>query len=760
MNFRGSSYVSLVFLTCILFAFGCGETGGKFDRVDAKSDSSVLTSDAASGDSVSDGANTAPPVWNTGEDSDKDGIPDLQEAVAETDPHNADTDEDGVQDGEEFTLGTNPLVKDSDGDGKSDGDEVAAGTDPARADTDGDGFSDVEEAVLETDPIDRFNWAFGGTRWPDLRGYAAGVYGTGWDVGEIMPDAPFLDQWDQALQLSQFYGYVILLDFSAGWCIPCRQAAESAESLWKAYRDQGFMVIHILTEGGSPGTPATLALQEQWSETYGLSFPVVREEANLAFDNLQLTDIYPGSIPFLVLLDRNMQIDSGYGGNQEVLIAARAEVLLQEKIKDLPSPTPGASGEETLSICDQDGDGHKNISCGGADCYDQDSAFSPTADERCDLFDRDCDGAVHEGAVDSFPLYRDDDGDGYGNPNVTVQACAPMWPWEDNNDDCDDLDPHVNPDTVWYVDSDGDGYGDPAHVTASCLQPDGYVDNGQDADDNDDTNLGCWKMVTVGRDHSCGLRVDGRVVCWGDNTKGQCTSPEGVVFEEITAGYNHTCALSEAGIVHCWGANMSGALDAPADAFDTISCGLNFCCGLIGDSGDNVVCWGENAKGQSTPPSGTFVQVSARGGRHACGINSDGAVICWGGTEGFQGSSNPTLAPTGTFVELSVGHFFTNAIREDGQVLSWGTNVHGQGTAPDEIFVKLRSGTVHSCGLTDAGAIACWGSSSIDRTNSPEGIFIDLDVDQLHSCAVGQDGLISCWGYSEMGQTTPADCAQ
>jgi len=63
-------------------------------------------------------------------DSDDDGISDPDEIANGTDPGNPDSDDDGLSDGTEDTLGTDPLNPDSDGDGRPDGDEVASGSNP------------------------------------------------------------------------------------------------------------------------------------------------------------------------------------------------------------------------------------------------------------------------------------------------------------------------------------------------------------------------------------------------------------------------------------------------------------------------------------------------------------------------------------------------------------------------------------------------------------------------------------------------------
>jgi alpha-tubulin suppressor-like RCC1 family protein len=68
---------------------------------------------------------------------------------------------------------------------------------------------------------------------------------------------------------------------------------------------------------------------------------------------------------------------------------------------------------------------------------------------------------------------------------------------------------------------------------------------------------------------------------------------------------------------------------------------INFACGVQTNGG--VVCWGDNTYGQLNAPAGTFVAVSA-GDDFACGMHSDGTIACWGANN--VGQSTP---PSGTF---------------------------------------------------------------------------------------------------------------
>lgn len=89
-------------------------------------------------------------------DSDGDGLQDVREVEAETNPFLADSDEDGLIDQDEVDFyGTDPLNTDTDSDDLTDTEEVTVTiTNPFLADSDGDGVDDADEIAAGTDPLE------------------------------------------------------------------------------------------------------------------------------------------------------------------------------------------------------------------------------------------------------------------------------------------------------------------------------------------------------------------------------------------------------------------------------------------------------------------------------------------------------------------------------------------------------------------------------------------------------------------------------
>ena len=58
--------------------------------------------------------------------------------------------------------------------------------------------------------------------------------------------------------------------------------------------------------------------------------------------------------------------------------------------------------------------------------------------------------------------------------------------------------------------------------------------------------------VRAGSHHTCGVRTDGAVACWGNDEYGQSSTPTGS-FVSVSAGNNYTCGARQDGTVACWG---------------------------------------------------------------------------------------------------------------------------------------------------------------------------------------------------------------
>jgi peroxiredoxin len=64
----------------------------------------------------------------------------------------------------------------------------------------------------------------------------------------VAPDFSLPDPKGNLRRLSSFRGRVVLLNFWATWCPPCRSEMPSLEALYQAYKHQGFEVLAVASD--------------------------------------------------------------------------------------------------------------------------------------------------------------------------------------------------------------------------------------------------------------------------------------------------------------------------------------------------------------------------------------------------------------------------------------------------------------------------------------------------------------------------------
>ena len=170
----------------------------------------------------------------------------------------------------------------------------------------------------------------------------------------------------------------------------------------------------------------------------------------------------------------------------------------------------GSAGTQGVGVC------HAGTqTCSGGTFGSCVGEVTPAAAELCNGVDDNCNGQIDEGVQSTF--YQDADGDGFGTPAVTIQACSAPAGYVANNTDCNDSNAAIHP-----------------NATELC---NGVDDNCNGQIDETFAGLGKNCSVGVGACQSLGTKV-----CSADGTAVVCSAVPGTPGTEICGnGIDEDC---------------------------------------------------------------------------------------------------------------------------------------------------------------------------------------------------------------------------
>lgn len=139
------------------------------------------------------------------------------------------------------------------------------------------------------------------------------------DQRVLAPDFSLSPLNGKALRLSDFRGKVVLVDFWASWCVPCRDETPHFVELQNRYGDRGFEMIGVSMDDDVQ--PA-----KKFYDEFHINYPVV-------MGNAKIGEAYGGvlGVPIAFLIDREGRIAAKHTGATDAVVFEReVNLLLRE----------------------------------------------------------------------------------------------------------------------------------------------------------------------------------------------------------------------------------------------------------------------------------------------------------------------------------------------------------------------------------------------------------------------------------------------
>jgi cytochrome c biogenesis protein CcmG, thiol:disulfide interchange protein DsbE len=122
------------------------------------------------------------------------------------------------------------------------------------------------------------------------------------DSGARLPEIGLQSLAGKRIDVASLKGKVVLIDFWASWCAPCKQEMPVLERLYQKYKDRGLVVVGVSVDQEATNVGGFL-------KQLKVSFPIVHDKAHEVANRF-----HPPRMPSSYIADRNGVVRHVHGG--------------------------------------------------------------------------------------------------------------------------------------------------------------------------------------------------------------------------------------------------------------------------------------------------------------------------------------------------------------------------------------------------------------------------------------------------------------
>ena len=121
-------------------------------------------------------------------------------------------------------------------------------------------------------------------------------------AGVSAPQFTLAARGGRDVSLAQYHGQVVMINFWASWCGPCRQEMPLLESIYKRYNKLGFTLLGVNVEPDSKAA-------NEWLKDTPVSFPILYDKDS------KVSKLYEvAGMPSTVIIDRSGKLRTVHRG--------------------------------------------------------------------------------------------------------------------------------------------------------------------------------------------------------------------------------------------------------------------------------------------------------------------------------------------------------------------------------------------------------------------------------------------------------------